>query len=176
MTGTAQHALRLKDPKACFGCGVRTTWWNLAAAIAMILLKVGVGILAGSQALVASALYSFNDLLAAVAVLASLKVGGRPPDTEHPFGHGKVEYLAIGMVSVALAASVLMATYSIVDLLKGSEGPPSVLALLVALLSMGTSLLLAAKSTCAARRLDSPALHTSAEHAHSDAVSSGAVA
>lgn len=164
------------DRKACLACGLRFAWINLAVAIGMVLLKVGVGVLAGSQALIASALYSFNDLLAAAAVIVSLKIGGRPPDDAHPFGHGKIEFMAIGMVSMVLAASVIMATYSALDLLGGTEGPPSFVALMVAGLSIGTSVLLAKKGMCAAARLNSPALQTSAEHSHVDAVSSTAVA
>jgi cation diffusion facilitator family transporter len=170
------RSTRRIDRKACLACGVRFAWINLAVAIAMVLLKVSVGILASSQALIASALYSFNDLLAAAAVIVSLKLGGRPADEAHPFGHGKIEFMAIGMVSLVLAASVIMATYSALDLLEGAEGPPSFVALMVAGLSIGTSLLLSKKGLCAAARLNSPALQTSAEHSHVDAVSSTAVA
>jgi cation diffusion facilitator family transporter len=162
--------------KACLRCGARFAWTNLAVACTMVTIKVGVGILAGSQALIASALYSVNDLLAAIAVLASLKLGSRPPDAEHPFGHGKIEFVAIGMVSIVLTASVLMAAYSAFDLVEGTEGPPEAVALLVAILSIGVSILMSQKGHCAATRLGSPALHTSADHSHADAVASVAVA
>ncbi|MBI4704537.1 MAG: cation transporter [Deltaproteobacteria bacterium] len=161
---------------ACLRCGVRFAWMNLAVSTALAGLKAAVGLLCGSQALLASSLYSLNDVLSALAVLASLKLARRPADAAHPYGHGKVEFMAIAGVSVVLCLSVLLMLHSIVAIAQGSASPPRLVALLVAVLSAGAMELLARQGFCVARQLDSPALHTCAEHNRSDTISSlGAV-
>jgi cation diffusion facilitator family transporter len=163
------------DLGRCTRCGMRFAWINLGVNLGMAILKASVGALADSEALMVSSLYSLNDVLSAAAVLVSFKMASRPPDKNHPFGYGKVEFLAVGLVSLVLAASMCFFVYAIVSILKGSESGPNVVVLLVALLSFGTSEFLARKGFCVAHHLDSPALDTSAEHNRADAVSSAAV-
>jgi len=159
----------------CVSCAVRFAWMNLGINSSLAVLKAVVGLLSGSRALLAASLYSVNDVLSAIAVIVSLRMAGRPPTKEHPFGHGKVEFIAIGVVSLMLAASVCFFVYSVFEIVHGSKEPPRTVALGVALLSTGACELLARKGFCVAERLDSPALHTSAEHNRSDAIASLAV-
>lgn len=164
------------DSRRCASCGSRFARLNLAVNVALTVLKATVGLLAGSKALVASALYSFNDVLSALAVLASLGVARRPANKSYPFGYGKVEYIAIGLVGLMLAASVLFLVHSVTDTSQEVIAKSSTaVALGVAGLSFGVSLLLAKKGFCVAARQNSPALHTSAEHNHIDAIASLAV-
>jgi len=163
------------DLSRCTRCGMRFAWINLGVNLSMAILKATVGALANSEALMVSSLYSLNDVLSAAAVLTSFKMASRPADKQHPFGYGKVEFLAVGLVSLVLAASMCFFVYAIVSILKGSEGGPNVVVLLVALLSFGTSEVLARKGFCVAHHLDSPALDTSAEHNRADAISSALV-
>jgi cation diffusion facilitator family transporter len=139
-------------------------------------MKATVGMLTHSEALVVSSLYSINDVLSAAAVITSLRMSHRSPSARHPFGYGKVEFLAVGAVSVVLAASVCFFTYEMVRLFGGHQtGSPSLLAAGVALFALVTSGVLARRGFCVAKNLDSPALHTSAEHNRADALSSAAV-
>ncbi|MBI5538298.1 MAG: cation transporter [Deltaproteobacteria bacterium] len=159
----------------CSACGTRFAWINLVTNTGLAALKASIGVLTGSEALVVSSLYSINDVLSAAAVLTSLRMAKRAPNDEHPFGYGKVEFLAVGAVSVVLAASVCFFVYEAFSLFSGEQGSPSGLAATVALLSLTVSEVLARRGFCVARKLDSPALHTSAEHNRADAISSGAV-
>lgn len=160
----------------CGACGNRFAWANLLVNTCLTAVKATVGFLAGSHALIASALYSFNDVLSAAAVLVSLRIADRQPNKKHPFGYGKVEFLAVGAVSLVLAASVCFFVYETVALFtSAAEGPPSGIAAVVALGSLAASEMLARRGFCVASHLGSPALHTSAEHNRADAISSGAV-
>jgi cation diffusion facilitator family transporter len=142
---------------------------NLALAI----IKALIGVLAYSRALLASALYSVNDVLSAVIVMVSLRVARRPPDQDHAYGHGKAEFIAIGIVSTILAVAVIFVLFfSVSDILEGVNAPPHAIALLVAAVTLATNEFLARRGFCAAERLGSPVLRTSAEHNRADAVSS----
>lgn len=73
----------------------------------LILLKVVAGLLSGSVSVIAEAIHSGIDLVAAGIAFFSLRIAGRPADREHPFGHGKVENVSgtieAGLIFVAAA-------------------------------------------------------------------------
>jgi cation diffusion facilitator family transporter len=141
----------------------------------MALFKIGVGLFSGSHALLASALYSVNDVLSAIAVTVSLRTGYRRPDADHPYGRGKAEFIAVGIVSLSIAIGVfLMFLYSVVDVVKGVPGPPHAIALVVALVSAVVNWQLTKRGRRLADRLQSPALTTSAEHHLADTLGSAA--
>ncbi len=166
------------DTNRCCSCGMRFSVLNLLVNLALGTIKGLVGFLAGSQALKASALYSINDVLSASIVIVSLKVGGRPADERHAYGHGKAEFVAIALMSFVMVAGVFFILfYSLIGIIRGVEGPPCVSALLVAALGLVVGELLARMGFCAARHSDgSVALKSSARHNRADALSSLAVA
>jgi len=166
------------DTNRCGGCGMRFSVLNLVVNLVLGIIKGLVGFLSGSHALKASALYSVNDVLSAIIVIVSLKVGGRPADGDHTYGHGKAEFVAIGMMSFVMVAGVFFIVfYSVTDMIRGVEGPPHFSALLVALLCLAVGELLARMGFCASRHTEgSVALKSSAKHNRADAVSSVAVA
>ncbi|QOR65658.1 cation transporter [Cytobacillus suaedae] len=71
---------------------------NLGLAI----LKYVIGVIAGSRALVADAVHSATDVAGSLAVYIGLRAAKRPPDEDHPYGHGKAESIAAIIVSVLL--------------------------------------------------------------------------
>ena len=89
----------------CRACAVGFSRQTLVVNGALAMLKSVIGLMAGSRALVASALYSVNDVLSSIVVMISVKVARRPADDDHAYGHGKAEFVAIGIVSTILAGS-----------------------------------------------------------------------
>lgn len=72
-------------------------WLSIAAALLTILLKAGAYLLTDSVGLLADAIESTANLLAAVVALIVLIVAAQPPDKEHAYGHTKAEYFASGV-------------------------------------------------------------------------------
>jgi cation diffusion facilitator family transporter len=158
------------DRSTCVSCGVGYSWLSLLSNISIGLLKAVVGVLAGSRALLISALYNVNDVLAAIVVMKSLRLSLRAPDASHPYGYGKAEYVAVGIVSFVLIGAVFFTLmYTTMDILRGVPGPPHTIALMVAALSLLNSVFLHQRGHCVSERIDSPALYTSAVHNHADA-------
>src|SRR5215210_7175421 len=83
----------------------RTALVSVAAAVVLVAIKLGAGLASGSLGLVAEALHSGTDLVAALLTLFAVRVAVRPPDREHPFGHGKAEHLAALAEAAFLAAA-----------------------------------------------------------------------
>lgn len=95
---------------------------SVAAAAALVAIKLIVGLLAHSLGLVAEAIHSATDLVAALLTFFAVRVAGRPADREHPYGHGKAEHLsALGESAILIAASVAIA-YEAIRRLAG-HGP-----------------------------------------------------
>ena len=66
----------------------------MVAAAFLVTLKLVAGLISGSLGLVAEAVHSGTDLVAALLTFLALRVAIRPPDRDHPYGHGKAEHLA----------------------------------------------------------------------------------
>ncbi|HTR88847.1 MAG TPA: cation diffusion facilitator family transporter [Solirubrobacteraceae bacterium] len=85
----------------------RTALMSVAAACALVAIKLVVGVAAHSLGLVAEAIHSGTDLVAALLTFFAVRVAGRPADTEHPYGHGKAEHLsALGESGILVIASL----------------------------------------------------------------------
>ena len=67
---------------------------SVVAAVFLTSMKLVVGLLTGSLGILAEAAHSGLDLIAAVVTFLAVRVSGRPPDSEHHYGHGKVENLS----------------------------------------------------------------------------------
>lgn len=82
--------------------GIRSTLVGIFANTLLAGGKALAGILGNSAALVADAIESTSDIATSIIVMGGLRVAQRPPDEDHPYGHGKAEPLAALAVSVAL--------------------------------------------------------------------------
>jgi cation diffusion facilitator family transporter len=81
---------------------VRAATVSLVVTLGLLILKLTLGLISGSIAVLSDALDSGEDLLAASAALFSVRVAARPADWEHPYGHGKAE-----SISAAVSAGVV---------------------------------------------------------------------
>ncbi|HZG14010.1 MAG TPA: cation diffusion facilitator family transporter [Candidatus Bathyarchaeia archaeon] len=78
-------------------------WVGIVGNILLAGAKLLIGIVGRSQALIADAVHSASDVIGSVAVLIGLRAADRPPDEDHPYGHGKAESVAAIIVAVLLA-------------------------------------------------------------------------
>jgi cation diffusion facilitator family transporter len=161
----------------CSVCGLDFVKQSMFIDSGLAVLKVVVGLLSGSKALVANGLYSINDLLSALIVLVSLKVGRRPADADHAYGHGKAEFIALAGMSFVLVSGVaFIFYYSLADIFRGKFEAPHISSLGVAALTVIACELQARKAFCCSHQMgNSPAMHTHAEHHRADSLSSIAV-
>jgi cation diffusion facilitator family transporter len=156
----------------------RTALVSVAAAAALIALKLGAGLAAHSLGLISEALHSGTDLVAALLTFFALGVAVRPADPGHQYGHGKAEHLsALAEAAILVAASLLIAWRSITHLVGRTEirVEATWYALLVIGIVIVVDLTRTVVSMRAARRFDSAALQANALHFGSDLAGSGAV-
>ena len=156
----------------------RTAFVSVLAAVFLLTIKLVTGIASGSLGLVAEALHSGTDLVAALLTLFAIRVAVRPPDRDHPWGHGKAEHLAaLGEAGFLALASAFIGFQSLRRLVSGDHG--DVQAAWWALAVLGVVIVVDISRTWIswrdARRYESPALASNALHFGSDLVGSCAV-
>src|SRR3984893_5470782 len=102
----------------------RTTLFSIAAAALLVTLKLGVGLATGSLGLISSGIESSGDVIAAALTFFAVRMGGRPADPEHPYGHRRAENLgALGESAILLAGGLLVSVEAISHLLGGATAP-----------------------------------------------------
>lgn len=113
--------LFIKDYQNYQDAKVRENYGMLAALIGIIsnlflvALKVTIGLLINSLAVVADGLNNLSDSISSVVSLISFKISNKPADRDHPFGHGRAEYVSALIVSFL----ILLVGY---EILKQSIG------------------------------------------------------
>src|SRR5690625_724632 len=75
---------------------------GIVANLILAVIKGIGGVLGNSRALIADAFHSASDVVSSIAVLVGIKAAQKPPDSEHPYGHGKAENIATLIVSFLL--------------------------------------------------------------------------
>lgn len=88
-------------------CGTLEGTVSIVVNTLLFALKLVLGLLTSSVALIADGAHSLSDSLTSVVVIVAAKVSRRPPDAEHPFGHGRAEAIATVAIAVLLAAAGL---------------------------------------------------------------------
>jgi len=84
---------------------------GLFCNVLLSVMKITVGLLFHSPVLVADGVNNAGDIVAALAALVSSRVSKKPADADHPYGHGKAEVVAAGLVAVLLALAALWIGY-----------------------------------------------------------------
>ena len=75
-------------------CGERAGVIGIGVNLVLFAVKLAVGVACGAVAVVADALNNLSDAGTSLAMIFGFRIAGRPADAEHPFGHGRAEYLA----------------------------------------------------------------------------------
>lgn len=154
----------------------RFAWLSIATAIVTIVLKLVAWRLTGSVGLYSDALESFVNLAAASMALAMITVASRPPDEEHPFGHGKAEYFASGAEGVfILLAAAAIAWAAIGRLQHPQPIERAGLGLAISVLASLVNLAVARVLISVGRRRDSIALEADGHHLMTDVWTSAGV-
>src|SRR5438270_12983695 len=102
----------------------RATPVSIAAAGLLVALKLGVGLATGSLGLISAGIESSGDVVAAVLTFFAVRLGGRPADPEHPYGHRRAENLgALGEAAILLAGGAFVAIEAIGHLARDARPP-----------------------------------------------------
>lgn len=153
---------------------------GLLADIGLTIGKGVVGVLDNSVALIADAAHSLGDVVSGGVALWGVKLGARPEDEDHPYGHGKLETIAtFAISSVVMLTGMGIGTHAVMKLLEmtqngapDSVAVPSMMAAATVIASIGVKELLYRNSMAVATKYDSKLMAATAWHHRSDSISS----
>jgi cation diffusion facilitator family transporter len=154
--------------------GARASLAAAGISAALGAVKVVAGVVGNSYALIADGVESLLDIFASMVVLGGIRIGARPPDDNHPYGHGKAESMAAIVVALALLAGATgIAVQAVREIFTPHHTPaPFTLAVLVAVVVIKE--ILHARLKRVGRAVGSTALEADAWHHRSDALTSTA--
>lgn len=137
--------------------------------VMLAILKIIIGLIGSSSALIADGLHSFSDLITDVCAIIGSKLSRKPADLKHPYGHGKLEYLTsviIGLVVVILGLTIV---YNSVN--RGVI-IPSIIVVIVSLITILSKLLLSTYVIKMGKKHKSNILISSGYESSADVISS----
>lgn len=156
--------------------GKRITWVGMAVNALLVAAKFAAGIFGNSQALIADAVHSISDFFTDFVVILGLRLGRKPPDKEHPFGHGRIETMASAVVGFALlGVAIAIGLGAALDIYHNVQRQPTWIAVAGAALSILAKEVLYRYTVAVGRSIRSQAVIANAWHHRSDALSSVAV-
>jgi len=157
------------DSKTCTLVGLVT---NAALAI----FKLLAGIFGFSYAMIADAIHSFSDCFATATCYVGIRIGERPADESHPYGHANAETIAAFLVALTILATGIFVAVEAVQLIFEKDfETPAVIALVAAVMSIVIKEGMFRYTLKVGERNNSPAVIASAWDHRSDAYSSVAV-
>ena len=97
---------------------------GIACNVILCSLKIAVGIITSSISVIADGLNNLSDMGSSVITMIGFKLAGKPADSDHPFGHGRMEYMSAFVVSVIiLIVGGELFISSVKDLINGTAAP-----------------------------------------------------
>src|SRR5574344_6976 len=95
---------------------------GICANIFLLIIKAIIGVISRSQAMMADALNSAGDIFASLMSFIGAKISSKPSDKDHPYGHGKAEYIFSFLISLSMIiASIVMIKNSVESIILKKE-------------------------------------------------------
>ena len=161
--------VRQKYGTLCGGVGI---FFN----IMLFLAKLFAGMVSGSVAIVADALNNLSDAGSSVITMVGFKMSGQKPDPQHPFGHGRIEYVTGLVVSlIIILMGVELTKSSIWKIIEPEELICSAATVIILCLSIAVKLYMFYYNKKYSERFSSAAMNATAMDSFSDSVSTAIV-
>ncbi len=167
---------QVETPSTRQSYGMLSGAFGIAFNIFLVIFKMIAGAVSGSIAVVSDALNNLSDVASSLVTLIFFKLSGAKADEEHPFGHGRLEYIAGLIVSLfIIIMAVELAQGSVKKILSPQEIEFSPVVLVILVVSMGIKLFMFASYMQTARLINSATIKSTAMDSLSDVLSTGIV-
>lgn len=145
---------------------------GIVCNILLCLVKIVMGVTTGSISVIADGLNNLSDMGSSVITTIGFKLAGKPADKDHPFGHGRIEYMSAFIVAVLiLIVGFELLTSSFSAIIKGEEAPVYTTASMIILgVSVVIKLWMFFFNRKLGRKIDSAVLTATAQDSVNDAV------
>lgn len=166
----------IQRPEVRRAYGVLCGSVGIGLNLVLFAVKFLAGTWSGLISITADAFNNLSDAGSSIITLIGFKMAGQKPDPEHPFGHGRIEYLSGLFVSIAiLFMAVELIRTSFRKVLHPAASESSPVLILILLLSIGVKLYMAYYNTSIGKRIQSAGMRATAVDSLSDCCATAAV-
>ena len=152
--------------------GRRLAFLGMMSNVALAVIKIFAGLLGNSYALIADGIESTTDIVSSFIMWNGFKIAAKPPDADHPYGHGKAEPIAAVIGSAALMLAAAGLTVQSILAMHNRHDTPAAYTLLVLIGIVAIKELLFRRVLSAGDQAQSTAMKAEAWHHRSDAITS----
>ena len=157
--------------------GRKASFVAIFGNIFLTVFNFSVGILSGSTALVAEGAHTLSDVMTSALAYIGFRIGMKPADAEHHYGHGRAESI-VGLIIVGflliVAYEILLQVYQKI-VLAGTIAPPDLTAALMALIGIFVNYAMTTYLIRSGRKINSPVLIADGRHQSVDIFSCAAI-
>ena len=167
---------RVDDPKVRQGYGIISGAVGIALNIILVIIKLLAGTISGSIAIISDALNNLSDVVSSVVTLIGFKLAGQEADEEHPFGHGRLEYIAgliVSLLIIIMAFELFQSSFAKITSPEAVTFTPVVVFILV--VSVLIKFLMFAANLRSSKVIGSATLRSTAMDSISDVLSTSIV-
>jgi cation diffusion facilitator family transporter len=150
--------------------GLRSSRIGIGINLILALVKCLAGLIGHSFALLADGVESFLDVISSTIVYLGLQLAIKPPDKDHPYGHGKADPIAAVVVGIAMIGAALGIAVQSINLIRTPHRLPQPYTLWVLICVVPVKALLSRYVSSVSKRIESTALRGDAWHHFSDAL------
>lgn len=159
-----------------YAYGRMASYTGLFCNLLLFAMKLTAGLLSGSLAIVADAFNNLSDGGSVIVTLLGFKLAARPADQDHPFGHGRMEYLsALGVAVLIILAGFELATSAVDKILHPQPADLSLLIMLILAASVAVKLWMSVFYRRIGAAIRSEALTASSVDSRNDVICTGLV-
>lgn len=157
-------------------CGFLGGIIGIICNLLLFIIKLAAGLISGSVSIFADAFNNLTDMGSSIVTMLGFKIASKPADNEHPFGHGRMEYMAAAFVSILIIIVGFELFTESINKIKNPSAPESSIAVFVILaVSIAIKLWMSAFNRKLGKKIDSDALKATASDSLNDCISTGAV-
>ena len=150
---------------------IRTSIISILANIVLAGFKAFVGLLANSIAIISDAINNLSDALSSIITIVGTKLASKKPDKEHPYGHGRIEYMTSLVVSaIVLYAGITALVESVKKIINPGEVDYSTITLVILIAAIVVKFVLGIYVKKKGKEFNSDSLVASGSDAFNDAI------
>ncbi len=156
--------------------GVLCGAYGIALNVLLFALKLFVGTLSGSVAVTADAFNNISDAGSSVVTMVGFRLAGRKPDPEHPFGHGRIEYISgliVAMFIFVMGFELLTSSFNAI--IEPEQTELSTVSVIILAVSVVIKLYMFFYNRSVAKKINSAAMSATASDSIGDAIATSAV-
>ncbi len=170
--------LFIKNPNDIKNLNVREAYGTLGSSVGIAcnlllsLIKIAVGLISGSISIIADGFNNLSDIGSSVITMIGFKLAGKPADSDHPFGHGRMEYMSAFIVAILIIlVGFELFKSSAASLVNGDKLPSySLIALIILAISIIIKLWLYFFNKKLGKKINSDALIATAKDSLNDSI------